>query len=126
MNVSSPVRSAGEKQSGDTASRADGFNAKSAVRLPFRSLTVMKKLTEKKLLSPHGTAALRRGMVKMPERLIDADAMEKHIMESKVFTQYFKELVQALIWGEHTVDAVRVVHGRWYTADEDGCRWKEK
>ena len=61
----------------------------------------------------------------MPERLIDADAMEKHIMESKVFTQYFKELVQALIWGEHTVDAARVVHGRWYTADEDGYELAE-
>jgi len=45
----------------------------------------------------------------MPERLIDAEAFEKHIMGSKVFSQYFKELVQSLIWGENTVDAVRVV-----------------
>jgi hypothetical protein len=50
-------------------------------------------------------------------RLIDATQMEKHIMESKVFTQYFKELVQSLIWGENAIDAVPVVHGRW-TVDE--------
>ena len=42
-------------------------------------------------------------------RLIDADVMEKHIMESHVFTGYFKELVQSLIWGEPTADAVEVV-----------------
>ena len=46
-------------------------------------------------------------------KLIDAEQMEKHIMESKVFTQYFKELVQALIWGEDAVDAVPVVRGEW-------------
>lgn len=42
-------------------------------------------------------------------RYIDAEQMEKHIMESKVFNQYFKELVQSLIWGENTVDVVPVV-----------------
>ena len=42
-------------------------------------------------------------------RLIDADVMEKHIMESHVFTGYFKELVQSLIWGEPTADAVEVI-----------------
>ena len=41
--------------------------------------------------------------------LIDKDQMEKHIMESKVFTRYFKELVQSLIWGEEAVDSVEVV-----------------
>lgn len=56
----------------------------------------------------------------MPERLIDAEAFEKHIMGSKVFSQYFKELVQSLIWGENTVDAVRVVHGKW---EADPCGW---
>ena len=56
----------------------------------------------------------------MPERLIDAEAFEKHIMGSKVFSQYFKELVQSLIWGENTVDAVRVVHGHWDYTEEDG------
>lgn len=45
--------------------------------------------------------------------LIDKDLMEKHIMESKVFTRYFKELVQSLIWGEEAVDAVEVVHAEW-------------
>ncbi len=45
--------------------------------------------------------------------LIDKDLMEKHIMESKVFTRYFKELVQSLIWGEKTIDAVEVVHAGW-------------
>lgn len=52
-------------------------------------------------------------------KLIDAEQMEKHIMESKVFTQYFKELVQALIWGEDAVDAVPVVRGEWlnFTGD---------
>lgn len=42
-------------------------------------------------------------------RLIDAEQFLKHILESKVFTQYFKELVQSLIWGEKTVNAVPVV-----------------
>jgi len=46
-------------------------------------------------------------------RLIDAEQMEKHIMESKVFNQYFKELVQSLIWGENTVDVVPVMRGEW-------------
>ena len=41
--------------------------------------------------------------------LIDRDKMEKHIMESRVFNQYFKELVQSLICGEKVVDAVEVV-----------------
>jgi hypothetical protein len=47
-------------------------------------------------------------------RLIDADAMEKHIMESKVFNQYFKELVQSLIWAENTIEAERVRRGEWW------------
>ncbi len=46
-------------------------------------------------------------------RLIDADAMEKHIMESKVFNQHFKELVQSLIWGEDTIEVEPVKHGKW-------------
>jgi hypothetical protein len=46
-------------------------------------------------------------------RYIDAEQMEKHIMESKVFNQYFKELVQSLIWGENTVDVVPVMRGEW-------------
>ena len=41
--------------------------------------------------------------------LIDRDKMEKHIMESRVFNQYFKELMQSLICGEKVVDAVEVV-----------------
>jgi hypothetical protein len=52
-------------------------------------------------------------------RLIDAEQMEKHIMESKVFTQYFKELVQSLIWGENTVDVVPVVRGEWIVDECD-------
>ena len=67
----------------------------------------------------------------MDERLIDAEAFEKHIMGSKVFSQYFKELVQSLIWGENTVDAVRVVRCKdcHYYQDNNGgyphpdCRW---
>ena len=51
-------------------------------------------------------------------RLIDAEQMEKHIMENKVFTQYFKELVQSLIWGENTVDAMPVVRGAWVKSDD--------
>ena len=50
--------------------------------------------------------------------LIDKDQMEKHIMESKVFTRYFKELVQSLIWGEKTIEAVEVVHGEWIDISE--------
>ena len=45
-------------------------------------------------------------------RLIDAEQMEKHIMESKVFNQYFKELAQSLIWGENTIESEPVKHGR--------------
>ena len=46
-------------------------------------------------------------------RLIDSEQMENHIMESKVFNQYFKELVQSLIWGENTIEAEPVKHGAW-------------
>lgn len=67
----------------------------------------------------------------MSEKLIDAEAFEKHIMGSQVFSQYFKELVQSLIWGENTVDAVRVVRCKdcLYYQDNNGgyphpdCRW---
>lgn len=34
-------------------------------------------------------------------------------MESKVFNQYFKELVQPLIWVENTIEAEPVKHGKW-------------
>ena len=58
-------------------------------------------------------------------RLIDAEQMENHIMESKVFNQYFKELVQSLIWGENTIEAEPVKHGRWemdVDPDDGDCR----
>ena len=58
-------------------------------------------------------------------RLIDAEIMEKHIMESKVFNQYFKELVQPLIWVENTIEAEPVKRGKWVmdTYPDDGdCR----
>ena len=54
-------------------------------------------------------------------RLIDAKQMEKHIMESKVFNQYFKELVQSLIWGENTIEAEPVKHGRWIHVTNGRC-----
>ena len=54
----------------------------------------------------------------MSERLIDANDLKTNIPVA------YPSVIDA-IDNAPTVDAVRVVHGRWYTADEDGYELAE-
>ena len=75
--------------------------------------------------SPRGTDEPRTEMVKMPERLLDAEIL-LHVLSK--YTEYSdddeQEINADLVFGEiqeaPTVDAVRAVHGKW---DADPCGW---
>lgn len=61
----------------------------------------------------------------MPERLIDANELIKDGWILERHGQSNCVLSVMSIADVPTVDAVRVVHGRWYTADEDGYELAE-